>query len=153
MKKPLFTHRKSVHQVEESTEFAPKFDQNGLIPVITTDADTGHILMHGYMNREALQDTIIHGEAVYYSRSRQALWHKGKTSGFIQKVHALYIDDDQDCLWLQVRTVGNANCHVGYHSCFYRKLDSKTQTLVFTESEKVFDPHAIYKDAPNPTQL
>ena len=155
--KHLFNNRISIHQVEESSELAPKFDNNGLIPVITTDDQSGHVLMHGYMTAEALQKTIEWGEAVYYSRSRKTLWHKGKTSGFIQKVKSIYIDDDQDCIWLRVDTVGDANCHVGYKSCFYRKIaynpDSQEATLDFTESSKQFDPTDVYGDAPNPTKL
>ena len=91
-----FEKRKSIEQVEESTELAPKFDQEGLIPVVTTDFSSGEVLMQGYMNEEALKKTINLGEAVYYSRSRQTLWHKGKTSGLVQTVKEIRIDDDQD---------------------------------------------------------
>ena len=93
-----FEKRKSIEQVEESTELAPKFDQDGLIPVVTTDFSSGEVLMQGYMNEEALKKTISLGEAVYYSRSRQTLWHKGKTSGLVQTVKEIRIDDDQDCV-------------------------------------------------------
>lgn len=152
-----FKERKSIEQVEESNELAPKFDSNGLIPVITTDAKSGEVLMHGYMNAEAFQQTLKTGEAVYYSRSRKTLWHKGKTSGLIQTVRSIRIDDDQDCLWLQVDVAGAASCHVGYRSCFYREItqntDTQTATLIFLETEKVFEPKAVYGDAPNPTQL
>jgi phosphoribosyl-AMP cyclohydrolase len=152
-----FKERKSIEQVEESNDLAPKFDAHGLIPVITTDATSGEVLMHGYMNAEAFQQTLKTGEAVYYSRSRKTLWHKGKTSGLIQTVRSIRIDDDQDCLWLQVDVAGSASCHVGYRSCFYREIavnpDNQTASLVFLESEKVFDPKAVYGDAPNPTQL
>jgi phosphoribosyl-AMP cyclohydrolase len=95
---------------------APKFDERGLLPVVTTDAGTGEVLMMGYLNEEALRKTLETGEAHYFSRSRQVLWHKGATSGFVQKVKELRIDDDQDCVWLRVETVGGANCHVGYRS-------------------------------------
>ena len=108
-----FEKRKSIEQVEESTELAPKFDENGLIPVVTTDFSSGEVLMQGYMNEEALKKTISLGEAVYFSRSRQALWHKGKTSGLIQKIKEIRIDDDQDCVWLRVDVKGGASCHVG----------------------------------------
>lgn len=152
-----FAERKNVEQVEESTDLAPKFDQNGLIPVVTTDHASGELLMHGYMNREAFEKTIKLKEAVYYSRSRQVLWHKGATSGLVQKVIEMRIDDDQDCVWLRVDVSGGASCHVGYRSCFYRKLDlaspEETPKLVFTEDHKVFDPKEVYGDAPNPTQL
>ncbi|MCH2493827.1 MAG: phosphoribosyl-AMP cyclohydrolase [Gammaproteobacteria bacterium] len=156
----FFLERTSIEQVEESTGLAPKFDDNGLIPVVTTDFVSGEVLMHAYMNREALSKTLQLGEAVYYSRSRQTLWHKGQTSGLVQIVKEIRIDDDQDCVWLRVDVQGGASCHVGYRSCFYRTVpfgratDNKEQlTLQFTESEKVFDPDVVYGDAPNPTKL
>ena len=156
----FFLERTSIEQVEESTGLAPKFDDNGLIPVVTTDFVSGEVLMHAYMNREALSKTLELGEAVYYSRSRQTLWHKGQTSGLVQIVKEIRIDDDQDCVWLRVDVQGGASCHVGYRSCFYRTvpfgraIDNKEQlTLQFTESEKVFDPDVVYGDAPNPTKL
>ena len=152
-----FEKRKSIEQVEESTELAPKFDQEGLIPVVTTDFSSGEVLMQGYMNEEALKKTISLGEAVYYSRSRQTLWHKGKTSGLVQTVKEIRIDDDQDCVWLRVDVQGGASCHVGYRSCFYRSVpfgeNSSTRILKFEEKEKVFDPKKVYGDAPNPTKL
>ena len=152
-----FEKRKSIEQVEESTELAPKFDQEGLIPVVTTDFSSGEVLMQGYMNEEALKKTINLGEAVYYSRSRQTLWHKGKTSGLVQTVKEIRIDDDQDCVWLRVDVQGGASCHVGYRSCFYRSVpfgeNSSSRILKFEEKEKVFDPKKVYGDAPNPTKL
>ena len=152
-----FEERKTIEQVEESTELAPKFDQDGLIPVVTTDFSSGEVLMQGYMNDEAFKKTISTGEAVYYSRSRKTLWHKGKTSGLVQNIKEIRIDDDQDCVWLRVDVQGGASCHVGYRSCFYRSVpfkgdDSKT-ILKFEENEKVFDPKEVYGDAPNPTKL
>lgn len=160
---PEFQARKTIEQVEESTEFAPKFDADGLIPVVTTDADSGEVLMQGYMNAEALTRTVISGEAHYFSRSRQVLWHKGATSGLVQKVRECLIDDDQDCVWLRVDVAGGASCHVGYRSCFYRRIpvgadyagkaDSGAVALEFTETDKVFDPEDVYGDAPNPTIL
>ena len=102
-----FKERISIEQVEESHDFAPKFDPQGLIPVVTTDYLSGELLMHGYMNEEALKMTILLGEAVYYSRSRKTLWHKGATSGLTQLVKELRIDDDQDCVWLRVEVQGN----------------------------------------------
>ena len=155
----LFENRDSIEQVEESASFAPKFDKNGLIPVVTTDFTSGEVLMQGYMNKEALLKTLEYGEAVYFSRSRQVLWHKGKTSGLVQTVKDIRIDDDQDCIWLRVDVVGQASCHVGYRSCFYRSIpfgnefSTKKVTLKFEESEKVFDPKKVYGDAPNPTIL
>ncbi|MEQ8785914.1 MAG: phosphoribosyl-AMP cyclohydrolase [Pirellulaceae bacterium] len=156
---PHFHERTSVEQVEEGRDLAPKFDDRGLIPVVTTDYTSGELLMHGYMNREALAKTIELGEAVYYSRSRQALWHKGATSGLVQTVREMRIDDDQDCVWLRVDVAGGASCHVGYRSCFYRGVpvqaaqDLDKIELEFLETEKVFDPKEVYGDAPNPTKL
>ena len=154
-----FAARASVEQVEEGFELAPKFDRRGLIPAVTTDFETGELLMHGFMNEEALRRTIETGEAHYYSRSREAIWHKGATSGLVQNVAEMRIDDDQDCVWLRVRVGGNgASCHVGYRSCFYRSLPTGALpdapvTLTFEETEKVFDPIVVYGDAPNPTKL
>jgi len=158
-----FQARTSIEQVEEGTDLAPKFDQRGLITAVTTDADSGELLMQGYMNAEALQQTIQTGEAHYYSRSRRLLWHKGATSGLVQKVVQLMIDDDQDCIWLRVNVAGGASCHVGYRSCFYRQIPVGTEVaaqqdeapiqLEFTDTEKVFDPKDVYGDEPNPTIL
>ena len=160
MTKNIFEKRESIEQVEESASFAPKFDDNGLIPVITTNYATGEVLMQGYMNEEALLKTLEYGEAVYYSRSRKTIWHKGKTSGLIQTVKEIRIDDDQDCVWLRVDVVGEASCHVGYRSCFYRSIPfgknfnpNQKVNLTFTEDKKVFDPKEVYGDAPNPTIL
>ncbi len=156
---PGFAERVTVEQVEEGDELAPKFDADGLLPVVTTDAASGELLMHGYMNAEALRRTIETGEAHYWSRSRQCLWHKGATSGFVQHVEEMFIDDDQDAVWLRVRVDGGASCHVGYRSCFYRRVPVGTRLgdapvkLDFAETERVFDPQAVYGDAPNPTRL
>ena len=155
-KKFFFGKRNSVEEVEEGTTFSPKFDRDGLIPVVTTEADTGTLLMLGFMNEEALGLTIETKEAHYWSRSRNVLWKKGQTSGLIQRVEELKVDDDQDALWLRVKVSGSgASCHVGFHSCFYRTLPlgNVTNDLVYTESEKTFDPKEVYGDAPNPTQL
>ena len=159
----IFGARETVEQVEEGTELAPKFDAHGLIPAVTTDYTSGELLMHGYMNAEALALTISTGEAHYFSRSRQAIWHKGATSGLTQTIRELKIDDDQDCVWLRVDAAGGASCHVGYRSCFYRQVpvgeayaarqkDGQIE-LEFTDTEKVFDPEEVYGDAPNPTIL
>ncbi len=155
-KRFFFGKRSSVEEVEEGTTFSPKFDKDGLIPVVTTEADTGTLLMLGFMNEEALGLTIETKEAHYWSRSRNILWKKGQTSGLIQRVEELKVDDDQDALWLRVKVGGSgASCHVGYHSCFYRSLPlgNVANDLVYTESEKTFDPNEVYGDAPNPTQL
>ena len=154
-----FAARLSVEQVEEGLDLAPKFDADGLIPCITTDAETGEVLMLAYMNGEALERTIATGEAHYWSRSRQCLWRKGATSGLIQEIVELRIDDDQDAVWLRVEIAGSgASCHVGYRSCFYRSVErggpsGAPARLVFTESQKSFDPKDVYGDAPNPTRL
>ena len=152
-----FEKRKTIEQVEESTELAPKFDRDGLIPVVTTDFNSGEVLMQGYMNEEAFKKTISIGEAVYYSRSRKTLWHKGKTSSLVQKIKEIRIDDDQDCVWLRVDVQGGASCHVGYRSCFYRSVPfgekRGSSVLKFEENKKVFDPKEVYGDAPNPTKL
>ena len=153
----VFSTRQSVEQVEEGHELAPKFDADGLIPCVTTAARTGEVLMLGYLNAEALKRTIETGEAHYWSRSRQVLWHKGATSGLVQKVVELRIDDDQDAVWLRVEIPGDASCHVGYRSCFYRSVPMGpgdfTRSLKFEEQRKTFDPKKVYGDAPNPTKL
>lgn len=152
-----FAPRKSVEQVEEGLELAPKFNPDGLIPVVTTDYASGEVLMHAYMNRDALLKTIETGEAHYWSRSRKTLWRKGETSGLTQRVRQMLIDDDQDAVWLRVEVAGGASCHVGYRSCFYREVPvgakAEAVTLKQTESEKMFDPEETYKGKPNPTQL
>ena len=159
MQNNLFKKRISVEQVEEGKDLAPKFDENGLIPAITTDAKTGDVLMLGYMTAEALEKTILTGEAHYYSRSRGVLWHKGATSGLVQKIVDLRIDDDQDAVWLKVEVAGSgASCHVGFMSCFYRSIptaDERNQgdDLIYREAEKTFDPMQVYGDVPNPTKL
>ena len=117
----MFSKRTSIEQVEEGFELAPKFDSSGLIPVVTTDIDTGELLMHGYMNVEALKKTLATGQMDYFSRSRQVLWHKGATSGFFQNVKELLIDDDQDALWAKVQVLGGASCHVGSEAVFIEK--------------------------------
>ena len=155
-----FAPRRSIEEVEEGKVLAPKFDKDGVIPCVTTDAGTGEVLMLGYMNAEALALTIKTGEAHYWSRSRKALWRKGATSGLVQTVVELRIDDDQDSVWLRVNVAGSgASCHVGFRSCFYRAVPMKTGVspdqllLEFKEEQKTFDPKAVYGDAPNPTVL
>ena len=154
-----FAKRLSVEQVEEGRELAPKFDDQGVLAAVATDVNTGDVLMLGYMNAEALEKTIETGEAHYWSRSRQTLWHKGATSGLVQKVVDLRIDDDQDAVWLKVEVAGSgASCHVGYMSCFYRSIPTGEKPtpeleLKFREDSKTFDPKDVYGDAPNPTKL
>ena len=155
----MFKKRDSIKEVEEGKYLEPKFDENGLIPVITTDFKTGEILMHGYMNDEALKKTIETKEAYYWSRSKKKIWHKGQVSGFIQKIKEMRIDDDQDSIWLSVDIGVGASCHVGYRSCFYRSIplgkikNDQDLEIEFKDKKKIFDPKKIYKDEPNPTKL
>ena len=155
----MFKKRHTIKEVEEGKYLSPKFDENGLIPVITTDFKTGDTLMHGYMNYEALKKTIESKEAHYWSRSRKKIWHKGQVSGFIQKVKEIRIDDDQDSVWLSVDIGNGSSCHVGYRSCFYRSIplgkikNEEELEMEFKETKKIFDPEKIYKDEPNPTKL
>ena len=155
----MFKKRDNIKEVEEGKFLAPKFDENGLIPVITTDFKTGGILMHGYMNDEALKKTIETKEVYYWSRSRKKIWHKGQVSGFFQKVKEIRIDDDQDSIWISVDIGKGASCHVGYRSCFYRSIplgkikNTEKLEMDFKEKNKVFDPKKIYKDEPNPTKI
>ena len=155
----MFKKRHSIQEVEEGKYLSPKFDKNGLMPVVVTDYKNGDILMHGYMNRKALKKTIETKEAHYWSRSRKKIWHKGKVSGFVQKVKEIRIDDDQDSLWLSVDIGKGASCHVGYRSCFYRSIplgkinNQKKVKVKFKTKKKVFDPKKVYKDEPNPTKL
>ena len=155
----MFKKRHTIKEVEEGKYLSPKFNENGLIPVITTDIKTGDILMHGYMNYEALKKTIETEEAHYWSRSRKKIWRKGQVSGFIQKVKEIRIDDDQDSVWLSVDIGNGSSCHVGYRSCFYRSIplgkikNEEELEMKFKETEKAFDPKKVYKDEPNPTKL
>ena len=155
----MFKKRESIFEVEEGKFLSPKFDSEGLIPVITTDYNSGDVLMHGYMNEEALKKTIETKEAYYWSRSRKTLWHKGKTSGFVQKVIGIRVDDDQDSIWISVDIGDGSSCHVGYRSCFYRSIplgkieNSEKIQMNFKEKEKKFDPKKVYKDQANPTKL
>ena len=130
--------------IEENLEFVPKFDENGLIPAIAQDAQTGQILMVAYMNREALDATIRSGYATYWSRSRGKLWKKGEESGHLQTVEQILVDCDQDCLVLKVK-VDAGQCHVGYQSCFYRALKPASKTDLEFTAEKTYDPEAAYQ--------
>jgi phosphoribosyl-AMP cyclohydrolase len=131
-------------EIEEGLQFAPKFDQNGLITAIAQDSRTGQILMVAHMNRQALDMTIETGCATYFSRSRGKLWKKGEQSGHIQRVEQILVDCDQDCLILRVH-VDAGQCHVGYQSCFYRALQKGTDKNLEFVSEKVYDPQKTYK--------
>jgi phosphoribosyl-AMP cyclohydrolase len=129
--------------IETGTEFTPKFNDKGLITAIAQDAETNEILMVAYMNKEALQETIKTGRAVYFSRSRQKLWKKGEQSGHAQHVQRILTDCDQDCLILKVK-VDSGQCHVGYQSCFYRQVDSANPAQLKFIAEKVYDPEKAY---------
>ena len=155
----MFKKRDNIKEVEEGKYLEPKFDENGLIPAVTTDFKTGDILMHGFMNDEALKKTIETKEAHYWSRSRKKIWRKGQISGFVQTIKEIRIDDDQDSVWLSVDIGNGASCHVGYRSCFYRSIplgnikNVQELEMEFKENKKIFDPKKVYKDEPNPTKL
>jgi len=143
----LFARRGSAEEVEEGLAFAPRFDADGLIACVATDARSGDVLMVAHMNAQALQQTIATGEAWYFSRSRQALWKKGETSGHVQRIVELRIDCDQDAIWIKVEQAGAGACHTGRRSCFYRAVPvgtGDTVTLEFRDGEKLFDPKAVY---------
>jgi phosphoribosyl-AMP cyclohydrolase len=142
-----FAPRGSARDIEEGTDFAPKFDAAGLIPCVVTDAHSGEVLMVAHMNADALARTLESGEAWFYSRSRERLWKKGETSGHVQKLVEMRVDCDQDVLWLKVEQAGAGACHTGRRSCFYRAVvraaPGAPPTLVFRD-ERAFDPHEIY---------
>ena len=138
----------SAHDIEEGLAFTPKFDADGLITAVATDAKSGDVLMVAHMNDEALRKTIASGEAWYYSRSRKTLWKKGETSGHVQRVLELRVDCDQDALWLKVEQQGAGACHTGRRSCFYRAVPigkGAGTKLEFRDAEKAFDPGKVYK--------
>ena len=137
-----------VPAVEESGSFNPRFDRDGLIPCVTTEAGSGDVLMVAWMNAEALERTLATGFVHYWSRSRQALWKKGETSGAVQHVVEMRTDCDQDAIWIIVEQAGAA-CHTGRTSCFYRavplgRAPDGGLRLAFREAERVFDPAAVY---------
>ena len=155
----MFKKRENVADIEEGNLLSPKFNNDGLIPVIATDFKTKEVLMQGFMNSEALKKTIETKEAHYWSRSRKEVWHKGETSGFVQKVVEMRIDDDQDSIWMSVDIGDGASCHVGYKSCFYRSItlgkieNTEKVKIDFKEKKKKFDPEVVYKNKPNPTKI
>ena len=149
MAEPFFAPRGDRAEIEEGVSLSPKFDGNGLLPVVTTDHKTGKVIMLAYMNDLALAKTIETGSAHYWSRSRNELWHKGATSGLTQKVITLNIDCDQDALWMAVEVQGAGCCHVGYEGCFFRsiplgKKPGSALKLTFNEDQKAFDPKKVY---------
>ena len=134
-------------ELEEGTAFTPKFDADGLVTCVATDARSGEVLMVAHMNAEALAKTIATGEAWYFSRTRRALWRKGETSGHTQRVVEMRVDCDQDAVWIKVEQVGGA-CHTGRPSCFYRAVQVGKGGAVVLEfrGERVFDPKKVYRD-------
>jgi len=148
MSQSQFSERGNKKAVEDGDQLMPKFDADGLIAAVVTDVATNDVLMVGYMNAEALKRTIETGEAWYWSRSRQSFWKKGETSGQVQTVQEILTDCDQDALVLKVSVAGNgATCHVGYRSCFYRKIvkvSDDSVRLERVEREKVYDPNEVY---------
>lgn len=136
----------TTNEREEGLAFQPKFDASGLVTCVATDAASGDVLMVAHMNDEAVRKTIESGEAWYFSRSRNALWRKGETSGHTQQVVEMRLDCDQDAIWIRVKQTGAA-CHTGRHSCFYRKIDAAEgdTRLSFVEADKQFDPTEVYR--------
>jgi phosphoribosyl-AMP cyclohydrolase len=137
----------SANDAEEGLALTPKFDADGLVTCVTTDASSGDVLMVAHMNAEALARTIASGEAHYFSRSRRRLWRKGETSGHVQRVVEMRVDCDQDAVWLKVEQHGEGACHTGRRSCFYRAVplgQTGAATLEFRDAEKAFDPAAVY---------
>jgi len=143
-----FASRGSTGEVEEGLAFQPKFDADGLITCVVTDAKSGEPLMVAHMDAEALRKTIESGDAWYFSRSRKQLWRKGESSGHAQRVVELRVDCDQDALWLKVEQQGPGACHTGRRSCFYRALPlgKAGAALEFREEERMFDPGKVYDD-------
>jgi phosphoribosyl-AMP cyclohydrolase len=142
-----FPNSGAATELEESLALTPKFDADGLVTCVATDATSGDVLMVAHMNGEALAKTVATGEAWYYSRSRQALWRKGETSGHTQRVIEIRVDCDQDAVWIKVEQVSGA-CHTGRRSCFYRAVPlGQTGDAVKLEfrDERVFDPKAAYR--------
>ncbi len=157
----IFDKRSTIKQIEEGIVLCPKFNKEGLIPCITIEDNSKEILMFSYLNEEALKKSISSAKAHYYSRSRRNIWFKGEISGMTHDIQNILIDDDQDSIIFVVRLNkpfkgGNvASCHVGYKSCFYRKVKITEEkiSLEFTENEKAFDPEVIYEGIDNPTKI
>ena len=147
----LFAPQATTEQVEEGRVLAPKFDADGLITCVVTDARTHDLLMVAHMNPEALAKTIATGETWLYSRSRRKLWKKGETSGHVQRVVEMRVDCDQDAVWIKVEQAGPGACHTGRRSCFYRAVPlgagtAAAVTLEFRDADKAFDPSDVYGD-------
>ena len=138
-------------ELEEGLALTPKFDADGLVTCVATDAATGDVLMVAHMNAEALRRTIETGEAWYFSRSRRALWKKGESSGHVQRVVELRVDCDQDAVWIKVEQAGAGACHTGRRTCFYRAVplrQGSAVTLEFRDGGRLFDPAAVYGKKP-----
>ena len=142
-----FGSRDDRKAVENGLTFSPKFDENGLIVAIAQDADTNEVLMVAYMNEESLRQTLEIGEAVYFSRSRRQLWHKGATSGHTQVIEKILTDCDQDALVLKVRQHGPGCCHAGYRSCFYRNIQEPGNPVALAQEieNQSYNPDEVYK--------
>ncbi len=141
-----FGSRDDKKLVETEPVFAPKFDDHGLIVAIAQDADTNEVLMVAYMNEDSLKQTLEIGEAVYFSRSRQEIWHKGATSGHTQTVEKILTDCDQDALVVKVRQKGPGCCHAGYRSCFYRNIQEAGHPVSLGKEieDQSYDPNEVY---------
>jgi phosphoribosyl-AMP cyclohydrolase len=121
----------------------PDFNKgNGLVPAIVQDFKSGKVLMLAYVNRAAWEKSLETGEAHYWSRSRNELWHKGGTSGHVQKIVEVFVDCDEDTILFRVEQVGGAACHTGYESCFHKKVDRDGEAI--TVGERIFDPEEVY---------
>ena len=151
-----FASRASTEAVEEGLVLAPKFDADGLVTCVATDARSGDVLMVAHMNAEALRRTIESGEAWYFSRSRKRLWRKGESSGHVQRVLEMRIDCDQDAVWIKVEQGGPGACHTGRRTCFYRAVPlgapAGTFTLEFRDAAKTFDSEAVYGGDQKPSK-
>ena len=147
----VFASPGSTEEVEEGTSFAPKFDADGLVTCVATDAASGDVLMVAHMNAEALKKTIETGEAWYFSRSRRALWKKGESSGHVQRIVEMRVDCDQDSVWIKVDQAGAGACHTGRRSCFYRAVplgQGGAVRLEFRDGDRLFDPTSVYGRKP-----
>ena len=161
-KKITFTKRTSIKQIEEGRDLSPKFNKQNLLPCITVETKTKDILMFSYVSDIAFKKSLETKKAHYFSRSRKSIWLKGETSGMYHQIKKIFIDDDQDCVIFEVKLTKpkkggkEASCHVGYKSCFYRKVvlkDDGEVILKFTEKKKSFNPDIVYEGHPNPTKI
>ncbi len=147
MANDLFSAPGYKSEQESGSDFSPKFGADGLITAVVCDASTGALLMVGHMNDQALARSLETGEAHYWSRSRGELWHKGGTSGNVQKIIEIATDCDQDALAIRVEVSGHgATCHTGHKSCFYRKvvMEGKKARLITSDDDLLFDPDEVY---------